>query len=100
MNTTQWVEQELLKGRHITKFDLLSATNSVCLAQRIQELRNRGWKIQSQSVKGKGTLVEYWLDTEVKKSDEQLFTEERNSSENGLKMAENQILLGLFGENL
>ena len=51
----------LLKGKHINKFDLLNATNSVCLAQRIQEIREDGWNILSKPIKGKGNLAEYWL---------------------------------------
>lgn len=66
MKTTQEiVEDLLLKGKHINKFDLLSVANSVCLAQRILDIREqKGWNICSQSVPGKGTLKEYWLEPE------------------------------------
>lgn len=64
MKTTQEIVEELLlQGKHINKFDLLSVANSVCLAQRILDIREqRGWDIRSASVKGKGTLKEYWLE--------------------------------------
>ena len=64
MKTTQEiVEEMLLKGKHINKFDLLSVANSVCLAQRILDIKEqKGWNIRSASVKGKGTLKEYWLE--------------------------------------
>lgn len=66
MKTTQEiVEDLLLKGKHINKFDLLSVANSVCLAQRILDIREqKGWNICSKSVPGKGTLKEYWLEPE------------------------------------
>lgn len=64
MKTTQEIVEELLiQGKHINKFDLLSYGNSVCLAQRIMDIRQqKGWNIHSASIKGKGTLKEYWLD--------------------------------------
>lgn len=64
MKTTQEIVEELLlQGKHINKFDLLSVANSVCLAQRILDIREqRGWDIRSASIKGKGTLKEYWLE--------------------------------------
>ena len=110
MTTRQIVEDMLLKGKRITKFDLLTVANSVCLAQRIQEIRNSGWNVQSKTIKGKGTLVEYWLDkseieriTGTKKTDEQLFTETENIAETPNivpQIAEEQVSLGLFGELL
>lgn len=107
MTTREIVESVLLQGKHITKFDLLTMANSVCLAQRIQEIRNSGWDVQSKTVKGKGTLVEYWLEKSeierisgAKKSDEQLVTETQNHAENGLyePLKTEQRPLGLFGE--
>ena len=108
MTTREVVEFALLKGMKITKFDLLNMAHSVCLAQRIQEIRNAGWDVKSRTVKGKGTLVEYWLEPcEIerikgwKRVDEQSLTEEPNHAENGLKTAqieEEQVSLGLFGE--
>lgn len=64
MRTTQEiVEDLLLQGKHINKFDLLSMANSVCLAQRILDIKEqKGWNICSKSVPGKGTLKEYWLE--------------------------------------
>ena len=65
MRTTSEILQDmLLKGRKINKFNFLDETNSVCLAQRILELRQQGWNIRSRSIKGKGNLREYWLDRE------------------------------------
>lgn len=66
MRTTQEiVEDLLLQGKHINKFDLLQVANSVCLAQRILDIKEqKGWNIRSASVKGKGTLKEYWLEPE------------------------------------
>lgn len=108
MTTRQIVERMLMQGKRITKFDLLTVANSVCLAQRIQEIRNSGWDVQSKTVKGKGTLVEYWLEqAEIDRilgrnsDDEQSFTETENIAQEGLKTAlikEEQVSLGLFGE--
>lgn len=108
MTTKEIVKRMLMQGKRITKFDLLTVSNSVCLAQRIQEIRNSGWDVQSKTVKGKGTLVEYWLEqseieriTGVKSSDEQLLTEMENIAETPNivpKIAEEQVSLGLFGE--
>ena len=65
MKTTSEILQDmLLKGRKINKFNFLDETNSVCLAQRILELRQMGWNIRSRAIKGKGNLREYWLDKE------------------------------------
>ena len=108
MTTREVVEFALLKGQRITKFDLLNMAHSVCLAQRIQEIRNAGWDVKSRTVKGKGTLVEYWLEpSEIerikgwKRVDEQSLTETENIAKEGLKTAlikEEQVSLGLFGE--
>jgi hypothetical protein len=63
--TQEIVEELLLQGKHINKFDLLSVANSVCLSQRILDIRQKkGWNISSRSVKGKGTLKEFWLEPE------------------------------------
>lgn len=108
MTTKEVVKHLLTQGRHITKFDLLTVANSVCLAQRIQEIRNEGWDVRSKTVKGKGTLVEYWLEqSEIERilgrnsADEQLLTESENIAESQNivpKIAEEQGTLGLFGE--
>lgn len=108
MTTRQIVERMLMQGKHITKFDLLTVANSVCLAQRIQEIRNSGWDVQSKTVKGKGTLVEYWLEqAEIDRilgrnsEDEQLLTKTENIAETQNKVpqiAQEQQPLGLFGE--
>lgn len=61
--TQEIVEDMLLTGKHINKFDLLTVANSVCLAQRILDIRQqKAWNISSKAVKGKGTLREYWLE--------------------------------------
>lgn len=60
--TTEILMEALLDGRHLTKFDFLDMTNSVCLAQRVLELRQEGWDIKDKPVKGKGNLREYWLE--------------------------------------
>lgn len=62
--TTEILQEALLLGKHLTKFDFLNLTNSVCLAQRVQELRSGGWGIVDKNVPGKGTLKEYWLPPE------------------------------------
>ena len=62
--TTEILQEALLLGKHLTKFDFLNLTNSVCLAQRVQELRQMGWGIVDKNVPGKGTLKEYWLPPE------------------------------------
>lgn len=62
--TTEILQEALLLGKHLTKFDFLNLTNSVCLAQRVQELRQMGWNIVDKNVPGKGTLKEYWLEPE------------------------------------
>lgn len=65
--TTEEVKAMLLSGRHITKVDLFyeSEVASSCLPQRIYDIRREtDWDIKSQSVKGKGTLREYWLEPE------------------------------------
>lgn len=109
MKTTQdIVEEMLLQGKHINKFDLLSVANSVCLAQRILDIREqKGWNIQSKSVPGKGTLKEYWLEpeeiarirektqrierlAEEKKSDEQLVEENKNLAEMASESLKNE----------
>ena len=61
--TQEIVEDMLLSGMHVNKYDLLRAANSVCLAQRILDIRQqKGWNILTKVVKGKGTLKEYYLD--------------------------------------
>ena len=109
MTTTEVVKFALLKGMRITKYDLLNMAHSVCLAQRVEEIKRLDhWDIKKDTVKGKGTLVEYWLEpSEIerikgwKRVDEQSLTETENHAENGLKTAQNeeeQVSLGLFGE--
>lgn len=63
--TQEIVEDMLLTGKKINKYDLLRAANSVCLAQRILDIRQeKMWNISYETVKGKGTLRQYWLEPE------------------------------------
>ncbi len=90
MKTTQEVVEELLlQGKHINKFDLLSVANSVCLSQRILDIRQqKGWNISSRSVKGKGTLKEFWLEPEeierIKNSPRMVSNNEQNHKDEQL----------------
>lgn len=122
MKTTSEILQEaLLLGKHLTKFDFLNLTNSVCLAQRVQELRQMGWNIVDKNVPGKGTLKEYWLEPEEiarikmasvcnvplkaigqdKEMNEQIEKNIENLRETAQKVAQNekyeQMGLGLLG---
>ena len=89
MKTTSEILQEaLLLGKHLTKFDFLNLTNSVCLAQRVQELRQMGWNIVDKNVPGKGTLKEYWLMPEelerIKNSPRMVSNNEQNQKDEHL----------------
>lgn len=89
MKTTSEVLMEtLLLGKHLTKFDFLNLTNSVCLAQRVQELRQMGWGIIDKNVPGKGTLKEYWLEPEeierIKNSPRMVSNNEQNHKDEQL----------------
>ena len=67
MHTTSEILQSvLLKGFSINKFQFMEITpqHSVCLAQRVEELRKMGWGILDRTVKGKGGLKEYYLPDE------------------------------------
>lgn len=111
MTTIEVTKMLLLTGRHITYRDLEANTEirSVKLAQRVHDIERKfGWKVERQTVKGKGTLVEYWLEQseidrilERNSVDEQLVTETENIAETPNKVpqiAEEQVSLGLFGE--
>ena len=86
--TTEILEETLLLGKHLTKFDFLNLTNSVCLAQRVQELRQIGWNIVDKNVPGKGTLKEYWLEPEeierIKNSPRMVSNNEQNHKDEQL----------------
>lgn len=101
--TTEEVKTMLLSGRHITKLDLFyeSEIASSCLPQRIYDIRQEtDWDIKSQSVKGKGSLREYWLEPEEIKrikgyvTPEPVIYEEVTTPHDD----EEQCSLGLFGE--
>ena len=72
----------------------MTPTHSVCLAQRVEELRKSGWNILDRQVKGKGGLKEYYLEpsqiSHLKKCDEQLLTENRNLAEMASKSLESE----------
>lgn len=102
--TTDEVKAMLLSGRHITKLDLFyeSEIASSCLPQRIYDIRqSTDWDIKSRSVKGKGTLREYWLEPEEISritGKKEIVVEEEPVNENARK-GEVQGSLGLFGES-
>lgn len=111
MTTIEVTKMLLLTGRHITYRDLEANTEirSVKLAQRIHDIERKfGWKVERQTVKGKGSLMEYWLEqAEIDRilgrnsDDEQLTTESENIAESQNKVpqiAQEQQPLGLFGE--
>lgn len=57
------LERMLLSGDRVNKFLFYERTGTVCLAQRILDIKqDKGWFIRSRTIKGKGTLREYWLD--------------------------------------
>ena len=111
MTTSEILQDALLKGKHLTKFDFLNMTNSVCLAQRVLELRQMGWGILDKAVKGKGNLREYWLEpaeierikkkssivakNEQNNSDEELPIEKENIAETPQKVAQIEEQMGL-----
>ena len=66
----------MLDGRKINKFTFLNETGSVCLAQRILDVRqSKNWNIRSKAIKGKGALREYWLEPdEIKRIKAQIYT--------------------------
>lgn len=106
--TTEEVKEMLLSGRHITKVDLFfeSEIASSCLPQRIYDIRKEtDWDIKSQSVKGKGTLREYWLEPEeikrIKSSELQDLVEAASESLDNEDKAyfEEQMGLGLPWQN-
>ena len=76
MTTSEIAQALLLEGRRITKFDFLQEARSVCLPQRIEELRNDlHWAVQSKAIKGRKGLVEYWLEpSEIKRIKGQIST--------------------------
>ena len=64
LTSQEILEELLLDGRKVNKFTFLHESGSVCLAQRVLELRQAGWNIRSRAIKGKGALREYWLEPE------------------------------------
>ena len=106
MKTSSEILQEyLLSGRSLTKFDFMqiTPTHSVCLAQRVEELRKDGWVILDRQVKGKGNLKEYYLEkAEIerlnarKKRVEQLVEQTKNIAETSRNEPENEEQLSLL----
>ena len=65
LTSQEILEELLLDGRKVNKFTFLKESGSVCLAQRILDIRQTlGWNIRSRAIKGKGAFREYWLDPE------------------------------------
>lgn len=106
MKTSSEILQEaLLSGRSLTKFDFMqiTPTHSVCLAQRVEELRKEGWVILDRQVKGKGNLKEYYLEkAEIErilarnKRVEQLVEQTKNTAETSRNEPENEEQLSLL----
>ena len=105
LTSQQILEELLLDGRKVNKFTFLKESGSVCLAQRILDIRQTlGWNIRSRAIKGKGALREYWLEpeeiqrikgnlkpsAEVKKEDKQLIEENRNLAEKATESLESE----------
>ena len=107
MTTKEILKRALLSGRSLTKFQFMdiTPTHSVCLAQRVEELRRIGWKILDRPVKGKGNLVEYYLEKEeierlhgIEKEDDEPVVEEKIVAPEPSNIVEEQMPLGLFCE--
>ena len=65
LTTIEILQELLLQGRKVNKFSFLNETGSVCLAQRVLDIRQTlNWNIRSRAIKGKGALREYWLEPE------------------------------------
>ena len=105
LTSQEILEELLLDGRKVNKFTFLKESGSVCLAQRILDIRQTlGWNIRSRAIKGKGALREYWLEPEeiqrikgnlkpsgeVKKEDKQLIEENRNLAEKATESLESE----------
>ena len=105
LTSQEILEELLLDGRKVNKFTFLKESGSVCLAQRILDIRQTlGWNIRSRAIKGKGALREYWLEpeeiqrikgnlkpfSEVKKEVEQLTEENKNLAEKATESLESE----------
>ena len=105
LTSQQILEELLLDGRKVNKFTFLKESGSVCLAQRILDIRQTlGWNIRSRAIKGKGALREYWLEpeeiqrikgnlkpsAEVKQEDKQLIEENKNLAEKATESLESE----------
>ena len=84
MTTSEIAQALLLEGRRITKFDFLQEARSVCLPQRIEELRNDlHWAVQSKAIKGRKGLVEYWLEpNEIKRIKAEIYPHKQSAEVN------------------
>jgi hypothetical protein len=84
LTTQERLEELLLDGRKVNKFSFLQETGSVCLAQRILDIRQtKNWNIRSKAIKGKGALREYWLEpSEIKRIKAQIGTYKQLTEDN------------------
>lgn len=62
--SSEILKEHLLKGESINKFEFMNMTptHTVCLAQRVEELRRAGWVIKDRPVEGKGNLKSYYME--------------------------------------
>ena len=116
--SSEILKEHLLKGGSIHKFQFMNMTptHTVCLAQRVEELRRAGWVIKDRPVEGKGNLKTYYMEqAEIDRikntqympiskqieTDEQSVDVDTNIAPGGLEMAQNefyeQLGLGLLG---
>lgn len=54
---SQWIHTQLIAGRHLTPMDALRGCGCLRLAARVQELRERGYRIKSRAVERNGKRV-------------------------------------------
>lgn len=84
LTTQERLEELLLDGRRVNKFSFLQETGSVCLAQRILDIRQtKNWNIRSKAIKGKGALREYWLEpSEIKRIKAEIYPHKQSAEDN------------------
>ena len=84
LTTQERLEELLLDGRKVNKFSFLQETGSVCLAQRILDIRQtKNWNIRSKAIKGKGALREYWLEpSEIKRIKAEIYPHKQLTEDN------------------
>ena len=81
LTTQERLEELLLDGRKVNKFTFLQETGSVCLAQRVLDIRQTlNWNVKSRAIKGKGALREYWLEPdEIRRIKAQLYPHKQSA---------------------